>query len=362
MMLLYICSFLVASNLHKKTNRLLMQSKNISNILSAILCAFVIYFIGFRPVSGIAFIDMFMYNHTYNNVLDHYVQIDFDKEWLWDNFSFFCKDCGLSNREYFFIVALMYFGFMYAACAKLMRNNLFIAFVFCLASFSCFSYGTNGIRNGMACSILMFAISLLHKKNWTTLVSIFLMFMAFSIHRSTILPAMCALSATIFVKEPKQAMFFWATSIIISLIAGNQVTQFFSNMGFDDRMENYANLDENGEVMASSDYNVGFRIDFILYSIMPIIMAWYVTVKRNFKDKMYNIIANTYILSNAFWVMVIRSEQSNRFAYLSWFIYPLVIAYPLLRMNIWEDQDRKTAIILFLYAGFTFFMHFVYYA
>ena len=58
--------------------------------------------------------------------------------------------------------------------------------------------------------------------------------------------------------------------------------------------------------------------------------------------------------------MVIRSEQSNRFAYLSWFIYPLVIAYPLLRMNLWDDQDRKLAIILFLYSGFTFFMEFIY--
>ena len=59
--------------------------------------------------------------------------------------------------------------------------------------------------------------------------------------------------------------------------------------------------------------------------------------------------------------MVIRSSFSNRFAYLSWFIYPVVMAYPLLRMNIWKDQDRKTALILFFYSGFTFFMFFVYY-
>jgi len=56
---------------------------------------------------------------------------------------------------------------------------------------------------------------------------------------------------------------------------------------------------------------------------------------------------------------VIRAAFSNRFAYLSWFIYPLVIAYPLLRMNIWEDQDRKTAQILLAYSGFTFFMHLI---
>jgi hypothetical protein len=90
-------------------------------------------------------------------------------------------------------------------------------------------------------------------------------------------------------------------------------------------------------------------------------MVWYVTHYRKFKDQTFNILANTYLLSNAFWIMVIRSAFSNRFAYLSWFIYPLVIVYPLLRMNIWKDQDRKTAIIFFLYSGFSFFMFFIYY-
>ena len=126
-------------------------------------------------------------------------------------------------------------------------------------------------------------------------------------------------------------------------------------------MEQYANIDEQGYVMESENEKAGFRLDFILYSIMPIIMVWYVTIKRNFKDLTYHIIATTYILANAFWIMVIRSEQSNRFAYLSWFLYPLVIAYPLLRMNIWEDQDRKTGLILLAYSGFTFFMQFIYY-
>ena len=187
-------------------------------------------------------------------------------------------------------------------------------------------------------------------------------FVAYNIHHSTALPSACAIVALLWRIRPKQAIYFWIASIFISLIAGNLVTEFFVSLGFDDRMEGYANLDEFGEVMESANPKAGFRVDFILYSIAPIVMAWYVTVKRHFNDKVYNIIATTYILANAFWVIVIRSEQSNRFAYLSWFIYPLVIAYPLLRMNIWKDQDRKTAIILMAYASFTAFMTFVYYA
>lgn len=126
-------------------------------------------------------------------------------------------------------------------------------------------------------------------------------------------------------------------------------------MGFDDRMTDYFQSQDDAKVMKQFS-ETGFRFDFLLYSAMPVLMTWYVTIKRNFEDRTFNIIAVTYILANAFWVMVIRAAYSNRFAYLSWFLYPIVIVYPLLRFRLWDDQDRKTALILLLYEGFTFIM------
>ena len=73
--------------------------------------------------------------------------------------------------------------------------------------------------------------------------------------------------------------------------------------------------------------------------------------------RVFNTIAIVYLLSNAFWIMVIRASFSNRFAYLSWFIYPLVLAYGVIRLHIWKDQDRKAAIILLGHAGFTILMY-----
>lgn len=344
-------------------NQHIIGNKPATQIAAVILSIGIILFIGLRPISGY-FVDMGMYAHTYNNIYDGLGGGSQDErgEWLFYWFGNFCKSLGLRDTEYFLTVATIYFGLMAFTCWRLMRRNMFIAVLFCFISFSCFSFGVNGIRNGMAASVMMFAITLLNRENKVnTTIAILLIIASASIHKAMSLPGLCAIISLIWVKEPKNAIKFWLASIIISFFIGNYVTQFFVSLGFDDRMEAYANLDESGQVMDSVNEKAGFRIDFILYSIMPIIMAWYVTVMRNFKDEMYNIIANTYILANAFWVMLIRSEQSNRFAYLSWFIYPIVIAYPLLRMNIWEDQDRKTAIILFLYAGFTFFMNFVYY-
>lgn len=347
-----------------KTNENIIKENNVSQIFSIIFSILIILFIGLRPVSGRYFTDMGMYAHTYNNILDGYnAQIDVEHgEWLFYLIGNMCKRIGLIDREYFLVISSIYFGLMVVACWRLMRNNIFVALLFCFISFSCYSYGTNGIRNGIAASTMMLAITFLNKENKKYVaIALLLMFASVNIHRSMSLPGLCAIVSLFWLKNPVKAIYFWILSIFISLVAGNYVTELFISLGFDDRMEEYANLDEFGELKESVNDKSGFRIDFILYSIMPIIMAWYVTVKRNFNDYMYNIIATTYILSNAFWIMVIRSEQSNRFAYLSWFLYPLVIAYPLLRMNMWRDQDRKLAALLFIYSGFTFFMEFIYY-
>ena len=125
-------------------------------------------------------------------------------------------------------------------------------------------------------------------------------------------------------------------------------------------MSGYSNAQYDEDV-ASTFSSTGFRWDFLLYSVFPVIVAWYVTRRRHFNEPAYHAIVNTYLLCNAFWIMVVRAAFSNRFAYLSWFLYPIVFTYPLFRMNIWKDQDRKTALILFAYSGFTFFMFFVYY-
>ena len=186
------------------------------------------------------------------------------------------------------------------------------------------------------------------------------MFIAYGIHRSTAVPILCLITSFFFIRNTKIALVFWFFSIFISLIAGNFVGNIFNELGFFEEKSEY--FIEASESETSTTFSsTGFRFDFLFYSIFPIIMVWYLTVKRNFHDLTYNLIANTYILANAFWIMVIRATFSNRFAYLSWFLYPLVIVYPLLRMKIWDNQDKWLAIILLAYAAFKFLMTFVYY-
>lgn len=348
-----LCLTVVFQNYSIEDNKLISAQPSFP-IPSLLLTLLVAIPIGFRNPDGL-FGDTYFYTHTFRNVLKDYSPIDWSTEWLFDNWMFFFKDHGLEIQYFYLSVSLVYFGTMLMSCYKLVKNNTWIALLFCLVSYSCYAYSTNGVRNGLACNLVMLGIVYLTETDWKKYISLFFFAAAYGIHHSSALPAVAALTATFAIREPRYAIRFWIASIFISLIAGNTIGGIFENLGFDDRMSGYVQGQEDAETMSQFS-QTGFRFDFLLYSAMPVLMAWYVTVKRNFRDRTFNIIANTYILANAFWVMVIRAAYSNRFAYLSWFIYPLVIAYPLLRMNIWEDQDRKTAWILLVYSGFTFFM------
>ncbi len=328
----------------------------------AVLLAFlVIYFLGLRPIYR-DFVDMGNYALVYRNFADNFVYSSpsLSEEWLWNDTLVFFRHNGFTVYEFFLFIEFVYVGGILLSAILLTRNNLWMCMMFMYTSFSFTSFAENGIRNGMSCSVLLVGICLLTDNRTSRKIWAFIfMFLAMGIHRSAILPIVAALASKYAIKDTKNALRFWVISIAISLVAGPFMEQFFASLGFDDRMTTYTQIDES--VKEATFSKTGFRWDFFLYSAFPVIMIWYITKHRRFNDETFNVLAITYLLANSFWLMVIRAAYSNRFAYLSWFIYPLVIAYPLLRMNLWKDQDRRTALILFAYSGFQFFMFFIYY-
>ena len=145
-------------------------------------------------------------------------------------------------------------------------------------------------------------------------------------------------------------------SIIISLFWGGRVESLFASIGFDDRLSDYIHPDVEEDLFTVT----GFRWDFLLYSAMPVLLGYYVVIKKKVFNSTYLLLLGTYIYANAFWIMVIRAEFSNRFAYLSWFLYPIVLAYPLMKLKIWpKTQGRKTAVIMTAHLAFTLIMVFL---
>lgn len=332
-----------------------INRNNDSIIPAFLLCMILAVFIGVRPLTGMYFGDTANYAYSYNFMKSGMVMPHDDGEWIWGHFMYFCAQ-RMDVTLFFTIVDLGYFGCTLWASRRLAKGNVWIMVLFNLAAFSFFTYGTNGIRNGFACSLVLVALSYATTNKRGLIIACALAFLAINIHRTTSLPFLMSLVSLFFIKSFKWAYTFWIISIIVSLVAGGAITNMFAGLGFDERVSYLTTA-------ASSDtfQHTGFRWDFLIYSMMPIVLGYYVVIKRGIRDTTYEFLLNTYTLSNAFWVMVIRANFSNRFAYLSWFMYPIVLAYPLLKLNVWDDQQgKKLSQIMLAHAGFTWFMSTIY--
>ena len=340
-------------------DRIVLYRKYNGYLPTIILAFGIVLFFGMATRYGIFIGDTILYEWSFRHI-DYsttFLPI-FGHETMFDNLQILVYKLGGKHYSYFAsLVAFIYISTIFWTSHRLMKDNIWMAMVFFVTSFSFFGYGTNGVRNGLACHLVILGICYL--SDTKTIKCLFLFVFAYLVHRSTLLPIVCSLFAILIDCKPKHAIVFWMVSIVLSLLIGNYVENFFMSFGFDDRFERYIQGQENIEQMTNVFSAVGFRWDFLLYSAAPILFIWYLTVKRNFEDKTYNIFSTVYILSNAFWILVIRASYSNRFAYLSWFLYPLIIAYPLIRFNIWDNQSRKTAIILLAYSFFSLFMYII---
>lgn len=328
------------------------QKTGSTQLFPVLLCLGLTFWMGFRPVSG-AFGDTVNYALEYATMDAQHISIDWSKEWIWGLLMNGCKAAGFNVNVFFTIIAAGYVLSAYWAVSRFMPTDPVLGVVFLLNALMFFPFGVNGLRNGLACHLLLLGASFLLDDKWVIGVLVF--FVAFGIHRSTLLPIAAIFSGVFLIRDMRFALVFWFVSILISLVAGGPITNFFANLGFDDRMTLYATYSDMSEFSKT-----GFRWDFLLYSAFPIAMAWYVCLYKKIQDNWYNVVCTAYCLCNAFWIMVIRSAFSNRFAYLSWFLYPIVIAYPLVNMPIRDDQDRFTGWILLAYSAFSVFMWFVF--
>lgn len=355
----YYILFIYSAILLSTTQYISLKSASLFSLLAAkkrmtgitIYCIAFILIIGLRPVSVHGFGDTISYARIYYGYQHGlYIYNPDSSEWL---FSWMMAKCSqiMGVQGFFLIIEILYIMPMMWASKRLFPQNAPIAILFCIGAFSFFSYATNGIRNGMACSLILLALSFFVGRSKEKLIAGLLCFCAYNVHHSTLLPII-SMIIVCFYKDTRTVMYFWLLSIIISLLAGGSVANFFASLGFDDRLSGYVNSNKFDGSFSSS----GFRWDFLLYSVMPIWLGWYVIFRKKIVNRNYQMLLNTYILCNAFWVMLIRASFSNRFAYLSWFMYPIVLAYPLLTLPIWKDQGKKTGLILMTHVGFTYLM------
>jgi hypothetical protein len=221
-----------------------------------------------------------------------------------------------------------------------------------VVSLSFYTYAVNGIRNGVALSLFLWGLSYRDKK---VLMGLFFL-IATLFHKTALLPII-AYIVTYFYNNSKVLFKVWLLCIPLSMALGAIFISIFTSIGFgDDRLAGYLTSQSEAGTFASA----GFRWDFLFHSAFAVFAGWYFVFKKNFKDTFYAQLLNTYLICNAFWILVIKANYSNRFAYLSWFMMALIIIYPLLKQTFFKYQHVIIGKIIFLYFGFTYLMYWYY--
>lgn len=310
------------------------------------LLMFVLLYMGTRPVST-KFADMAAYSDAYNRI-QRGAEVVIRKDFMFNYFMVFCAKF-MNNRTFFFLCALIYTVPNYLFAKKYCGRYWFYIFFMFIGSFMFWAFGTNGIRNGLATAFFLLAMTYYDKK----FISYLLIALGVGFHSSLMITGFAFAVAGIN-KNPKWYLAIWLLAIPVSLVSGGFWESFFGSIGFaEDRSAGYLTNNEQFKAQFSA---TGFRWDFLFYSSFATFAGWYFIFKKEITDKFYVHLWGTYIIANTFWILVIRASFSNRFAYLSWFLMAAVIAYPMFRYKIWNDQYKIIGVIVAVYYLFTYFL------
>ena len=328
----------------------LLKSSNTSQIISIFMLVMVVVFVGTRPVSDAYFIDMAGYSATYEYLLNEAFSFNWKVDNLiWDNFYVWMASRGISFSTWLILVASAYFGLMYLACRKLFGNDVLIAFVTYLGAFSTFSYGTNGMKAGVAASVFLVAMAY-RDKLW---LSIPIALLSYGFHHSMIM-VIAAYFVVLLLKNPKYYFVLWIISLIIAALGITYFQTYFAGFTTEHGAEYLLATEDTTEA------HIGFRPDFILYSVVPLILGYNILYRYKFRSVTYSFLLRLYIMTNTLWMLCMYASFNNRIAYLSWFIYPIVLIYPFISREKNLFHGKYLRWVVYGHLGFTLFMNFVY--
>ncbi len=302
---------------------------------------------GLRQVRTDYFGDTINYTLSYE-LLQQGVSIKIKSDYLFNYLLKFCSTI-MDVHSFFLLIDVLYIIPCLLFSQKYFRRYWFFAMFMFMGSYSFWSYGTNGLRNGLATSFFIMGLYFYDKKYWMY----FWFLLGYFMHASLVIPIAAFIVSGIY-KNPKIYIYIWVLAIPISLVGGSSWSSVIATLGMEDRTSGYlTNVVKTGEEASAT----GFRWDFLVYSASAVFAGAYFIFKKKITDPFYIHVFGIYCIANAFWILVITAAFSNRFAYLSWFLMPAVIAYPIFRYKIWKEQYKIFGAILFVYFMFTYFMN-----
>ena len=230
------------------------------------------------------------------------------------------------------------------------RDKVYYLFLLTVVSLGFLSYGVNTIRAGVALGFVLLAFINKDKK----IIFLILSLIAVAIHKSMLIPIISFVIPMYF-HNTKTYLGLWLLMLCVSLLdisIFSEAIQMVTD-NIDNRVEGYLSATQDANYL-----KVGFRWDFVIYSMIPIVIGYVYIYKKGFTDRFYCHLYNCYLLANSLWLIVIRIPYTDRFAYLSWFLMPILLLYPLLRKkDVFNRQPMIVTVIIFFLSALNFTMN-----
>lgn len=254
---------------------------------------------------------------TFHNVSLKMSGIQFSEDPLF----FFLQWCIAQFTDSISIFLIIIWGIIYfnivSSLRKLFDSSDVLFVFFSYATFFIFfSYVLNTMRQGLAISFLIVALSAMiyKKKNWTFILSIII---APIIHITALPISLCLLLLRWFKIKLLPVFLLWVASILL-FISGYNSALF---KGVQSKLIN----------TYTSDYALGRysgltnRVDFLLFSVFIALIAFVIWRYILKKDTEYEKLLIYYLLANSYFLCLGFIAFSDRIAAYSWFIIPILI-------------------------------------
>lgn len=315
------------------------------------LCIILILYMGLRPISS-EFGDTMNYAKYYQeHAAAKTYAWKWETEWLYYNLLGWWGHMKLDLHQFFLMNAIVYVGALWLATVRIFKNYYYLPLLVVFAMFTFWAYGTNGLRNGMASSL--FILALTYTNNLPAMGLLFIT--AVGCHTSTVLLIGAAAIAW-FIKNSYIYLMGWIACLGLSYGIGGRIQTMlaaYSLFNEDERFNAYlTGSNARGEIVQLA---MTFRWDFVAYSALGVAIGYYFIFRRNYKDEYYHWLYNIFLTTNAFWLLIIRANYSNRFAQISWFIMPLILIYPFMKKRFWANHEKMLSIALLIFYAFAFY-------
>lgn len=270
----------------------------------------------------------------------------FKKDAGWETYNAIYRFIIGSHTDLFFLIhdIIYTYGFVYFAYKTFPKEYIWYYLLIVFISMGYYSGGTNVMRSGFAISLIFYGLGGLTFTRKSLIRFGIFASVACTIHLSTAI-IVSALVVAYFWPRYKWYIVLWLIAVVLSYInALGEVADFMVRLLGDDskRLTHYMTSAEAADLYR----NAGFRFDFVIYSLIPIIIGLIYLVKFRIDDRFYAIIFCGYIIINAVWLVVIRIPFADRFALMSWVFIPLVTCYPALKCNIQMRRQYLAMAIL----------------